>query len=48
MATKVSEKLFLMRWVRDDPPFFEILKDRLVGLMMTGEENVGKWYQVDE
>ena len=48
MATKVSEKLFWVCWIQDDPPFFEILKDRLVRLMMTGEELAAEKQRIEE
>lgn len=48
MATKVSEKLFWVCWIQDDPPFFEIIKDRLVGLMMTGEELAAEEQRIEE
>ena len=48
MVTKASEKMFLMRKVRDDPPFFEILKGRLLGLVMTGEELITEKQRAEE
>jgi hypothetical protein len=48
VATKVSEKLFWVCWIQDDPPFFEILKDRLVRLMMTGEELAAEKQRIEE
>ena len=48
VTTKVNEKMFLMSVVRDDPPFFEILKDRLLGLMMTGEELITEKQRAEE
>lgn len=46
--TKVSKKLFWMCWIQDDPQFFEIIKDRLVGLMMTGEELAAEEQRMEE
>ena len=48
MSIKVSEKLSLMGWVQEDPPFFPILKDRLLGLMMTGKELIAEKKHVEE
>ena len=48
MRTKVSEKLSLIRWAQEDPAFFPMLEDRLLGLMMTGKELVAEKRRAEE
>lgn len=48
MTTKVSEKLSLLRWAQEDPAFFPMLEDRLLGLMMTGKELVAEKRRAEE